>query len=109
CFFSQAEDGIRDFHVTGVQTCALPISSFWAAGEREDSSLPSPSRMWAMTGARAIISQKEYVGPSGSSSAARVSGSTTARLMLGKIGRASCREGGKSSGYEIEERRCECK
>src|SRR5690606_26466906 len=23
----QAEDGIRDFHVTGVQTCALPISS----------------------------------------------------------------------------------
>src|SRR5690606_41194200 len=25
CFFFQAEDGIRDFHVTGVQTCALPI------------------------------------------------------------------------------------
>src|SRR5690606_40500239 len=25
-FFVQAEDGIRDFHVTGVQTCALPIS-----------------------------------------------------------------------------------
>src|SRR5690606_31916578 len=24
-FFMQAEDGIRDFHVTGVQTCALPI------------------------------------------------------------------------------------
>src|SRR5690606_39416360 len=23
--FFQAEDGIRDFHVTGVQTCALPI------------------------------------------------------------------------------------
>src|SRR5207302_5444410 len=28
-FFFQAEDGIRDFHVTGVQTCALPI---FAAG-----------------------------------------------------------------------------
>src|SRR5690606_40421778 len=26
-FFFQAEDGIRDFHVTGVQTCALPISA----------------------------------------------------------------------------------
>src|SRR5690606_40343290 len=26
-FFFQAEDGIRDFHVTGVQTCALPIYS----------------------------------------------------------------------------------
>src|SRR5690606_37079669 len=23
---AEAEDGIRDFHVTGVQTCALPIS-----------------------------------------------------------------------------------
>src|SRR5258707_9799745 len=33
-FFFQAEDGIRDIGVTGVQTCALPISSlnravFW--------------------------------------------------------------------------------
>src|SRR3989454_766322 len=27
CFFFQAEDGIRDYKVTGVQTCALPI---WA-------------------------------------------------------------------------------
>src|SRR6266511_5214285 len=30
-FFFQAEDGIRDFHVTGVQTCALPISG-WQSG-----------------------------------------------------------------------------
>src|SRR5690606_39545923 len=29
-FFFQAEDGIRDFHVTGVQTCALPISALVA-------------------------------------------------------------------------------
>src|SRR2546430_7793312 len=27
CFFFQAEDGIRDLTVTGVQTCALPISN----------------------------------------------------------------------------------
>src|SRR5476651_2607932 len=27
-FFFQAEDGIRDIGVTGVQTCALPISMF---------------------------------------------------------------------------------
>src|SRR5690606_33193233 len=27
-FVLQAEDGIRDFHVTGVQTCALPISRY---------------------------------------------------------------------------------
>src|SRR5690606_39752593 len=29
CFFSQAEDRIRDFHVTGVKTCALPILPRW--------------------------------------------------------------------------------
>src|SRR5256886_11327728 len=28
-FFFQAEDGIRDLTVTGVQTCALPICSKW--------------------------------------------------------------------------------
>ena len=27
-FFFQAEDGIRDYKVTGVQTCALPISYY---------------------------------------------------------------------------------
>src|SRR5205807_4957705 len=27
-FFFQAEDGIRDYKVTGVQTCALPISGW---------------------------------------------------------------------------------
>src|SRR5438874_9765374 len=31
-FFFQAEDGIRDLYVTGVQTCALPISARDAAG-----------------------------------------------------------------------------
>src|SRR3712207_7503687 len=31
CFFFQAEDGIRDIGVTGVQTCALPISDLIAA------------------------------------------------------------------------------
>src|SRR5690606_40806449 len=30
----QAGDCIRDFHVTGVQTCALPIFSFNQAGRR---------------------------------------------------------------------------
>src|SRR5438270_5218469 len=28
-FFFQAEDGIRDLTVTGVQTCALPIFAMW--------------------------------------------------------------------------------
>src|SRR5690606_15809857 len=33
-FFFRAEDGIRDFHVTGVQTCALPIWPDASAGLR---------------------------------------------------------------------------
>src|SRR5437016_7915094 len=33
-FFFQAEDGIRDWSVTGVQTCALPICGGWIQAER---------------------------------------------------------------------------
>src|SRR5207302_2565771 len=39
-FFFQAEDGIRDFHVTGVQTCALPI---WRLPSLLTFSLPAPA------------------------------------------------------------------
>src|SRR5690606_41011901 len=34
--FYQAEDGIRDFHVTGVQTCALPIYELVRLDRRHD-------------------------------------------------------------------------
>src|SRR5256885_9510466 len=34
-FFFQAEDGIRDYKVTGVQTCALPISQKWGGVHRK--------------------------------------------------------------------------
>src|SRR5690606_40759711 len=46
-FFFQAEDGIRDFHVTGVQTCALPIYNekdlvgSWVSG----SCRPAPNKI----------------------------------------------------------------
>src|SRR5437016_10808637 len=33
-FFFQAEDGIRDWSVTGVQTCALPIFPLSCVGSR---------------------------------------------------------------------------
>src|SRR5690606_40553989 len=32
-FFFQADDGIRDFHVTGVQTCALPIYNLYCISD----------------------------------------------------------------------------
>src|ERR1022692_4974616 len=51
-FFFQAEDGIRDYKVTGVQTCALPIYGALmlnsAARSRRESTIPkvySPVRM----------------------------------------------------------------
>src|SRR5688572_32992774 len=34
-FFFQAEDGIRDLTVTGVQTCALPIYAAWDHGSTD--------------------------------------------------------------------------
>src|SRR5690606_39842855 len=65
-FFFQAEDGIRDFHVTGVQTCALPILlvlggfmivNWLAANAAHD--LLNPSRqyggLFALAAAQALI------------------------------------------------------
>src|SRR3712207_7560469 len=40
-FFFQAEDGIRDIGVTGVQTCALPISPWWCPCWARCSAAPS--------------------------------------------------------------------
>src|SRR6202521_6297016 len=40
-FFFQAEDGIRDSEVTGVQTCALPISVVAVSLDRKSTRLNS--------------------------------------------------------------------
>src|SRR5687767_14059672 len=48
-FFFQADDGIRDKLVTGVQTCALPIGVI-----RADADLPSIIRSYQAGGAAAI-------------------------------------------------------
>src|SRR5207249_8265894 len=39
-FFFQAEDGIRDRNVTGVQTCALPISDILSAARTIKAKVP---------------------------------------------------------------------
>src|SRR5699024_11263180 len=41
-FFFQAEDGIRDRNVTGVQTCALPISYLTDVGFGDSARIPVP-------------------------------------------------------------------
>src|SRR5438105_11383533 len=59
-FFFQAEDGIRFPLVTGVQTCALPICVFAAAG------LPQPAdalrEFLAFYNARLLRSEERRVG-----------------------------------------------
>src|SRR5699024_11831419 len=43
-FFFQAEDGIRDRNVTGVQTCALPILKIWMTCSPAEESFSYPAR-----------------------------------------------------------------
>src|SRR5262249_57488480 len=75
-FFFQAEDGIRDWSVTGVQTCALPISVLderALAIEREEIERLAKDR----DDEQAILDRNVY-----------------------EIGRASCRERGEISVVE---------
>src|ERR1019366_5235571 len=44
-FFFQAEDGIRDWSVTGVQTCALPILDGHAGAEGDGGALGVEGRL----------------------------------------------------------------
>src|SRR6266700_7081343 len=55
--FFRAEDGIRGFHVTGVQTCALPISHSSNVGP-----LPEPPRTMTL-GRPAVCSTRSALRP----------------------------------------------
>src|SRR5690606_40441565 len=92
-FFFQAEDGIRDFHVTGVQTCALPIL------HRHYIAMVSPA-MYCATGIppRGSLVLRAYPSPQ-----SRVLTRLDRRqceiafLPYAEIGRASCRERGEAA------------
>src|SRR5215217_8561029 len=58
-FFFQAEDGIRDIGVTGVQTCALPISF---TGGRKCWRRPVRLRQSSPCGRRCTRSEERRVG-----------------------------------------------
>src|SRR5438046_10023631 len=74
CFFYQAEDGIRDWSVTGVQTCALPI---WRTIWRLTGSLsavvafPAKTRARSRTSCRSeerrVGKERRFGGASGAS------------------------------------------
>src|SRR5690606_39526213 len=60
--FFQAEDGIRDFHVTGVQTCALPI---WASAEDFNLVITNApgADAWPITAANFILLHRDPADP----------------------------------------------
>src|SRR5439155_12502496 len=84
-FFFQAEDGIRDGHVTGVQTCALPIS------DPVDPGLQAPRvRLLHPQGAHSVRTRVSDVPrPDRAHARGRRRYRAVARPQ---IGRASCRE-----------------
>src|SRR5260221_2161982 len=54
-FFFQAEDGIRDHCVTGVQTCALPISERDSSLAKRGSPARLPSSMACRAAANSLL------------------------------------------------------
>src|SRR5262249_56490541 len=89
-FFFQAEDGIRDWSVTGVQTCALPISPgcdavipLRRAGERLRS---TDLAAFSAAGIARILVREPRIR------VLPVRGSGI--ISAAEIGRASCRERG---------------
>src|SRR5688500_19283290 len=85
-FFFQAEDGIRDYKVTGVQTCALPISAIeaWPGSQ-------NVPEIWSFgTGARSAAIAARHGTAFGYSLFHDPTSDDTA--TVNEIGRASCRE-----------------
>src|SRR5699024_11835796 len=87
-FFFQAEDGIRDRNVTGVQTCALPIFGQLAHGE------------YSSVAGRLLLAAdllREQQAPQFSGGFSARPPDLSGQLLehteeLAEIGRASCRE-----------------
>src|SRR5256885_6838214 len=86
-FFFQAEDGIRDYKVTGVQTCALPICLRAAA--HEPAEVDQLDR--AIETAKEIADAAKERGVNAEDMKTKDAKDAKA-TKKGKIGRASCRE-----------------
>src|SRR2546429_9596760 len=86
CFFFQAEDGIRDVAVTGVQTCALPISKIPLLQvdeiEVDEGGISALYGSSAMAGAIDLTTRRP----------------SSALVDVEENGRASCRGRGENSG-----------
>src|SRR5690606_39293691 len=96
-FFFQAEDGIRDFHVTGVQTCALPILQASGMGQLIAASVSGAPESGSAAGALASLAGSPPPRKSGKPILAR-NPFDSVTGPLDEIGRASCRERVQMSG-----------
>src|SRR5690606_40017228 len=95
-----AEDGIRDFHVTGVQTCALPIYALrkgHLAGYAVSGDI-LPGRIGNSVGGYGKPARRPRTLKQNScqgAKAAETAGSAGRTDRRVEIGRASCRESGE--------------
>src|SRR5207244_6118504 len=107
--FFQAEDGIRDDLVTGVQTCALPIFNERGYVQVDELLRTSAPGVLAVGDVAATPLQLAHVAfTEGIAAAERIAGIDVPPIQYAnKIGRASCRERVKRSGgtEHVEERR----
>src|SRR5690606_39813073 len=85
-FFFQAADGIRVFHVTGVQTCALPISRCRSSSIAENSERISRNSRAHLSSIIAVSWSICFCASAGMSASLR-------RFVPREIGRASRRGG----------------
>src|SRR5256884_4303785 len=83
-FFFQAEDGIRDVAVTGVQTCALPIYATFSVPK-------SVSLLHASLQVRAEQARRAGEADAAGQWSARAQTVWDAIMAGNQIGRASCR------------------
>src|SRR3712207_7289390 len=91
-FFFQAEDGIRDIGVTGVQTCALPISTRRA--RMAAPGLPALLALAARRAAPPVAARRPNLSGLARPHGARV---VVPAHRRDQIGRAACRERGEIS------------
>src|SRR5690606_32563654 len=107
------EDGIRDFHVTGVQTCALPISRTASRPASPWALCSFPSSSWSPAGVKRCTGSSTSSRPSlscGSSSSDRAPAAHAGRSRKKQPGADGARSGllpsagscGRS--VEVEER-----
>src|SRR6266508_4105081 len=97
-FFFQAEDGIRDGHVTGVQTCALPIYTSQAKVPSRTGTPCGPARHTVGGANRSIPLVANVRARSSCVWARRWTATCSAQATVGQLDEARSRQNDTSGG-----------